>query len=178
MLAAGIVHQGTGPHSLNPGWMFLWIGVTANLPDGDLLFGFFSGNPNLYHHQWTHSLFFALAMGAAAGGIFHVLRPGLGLRMGLLTGAAIVSHVILDYFTYDSSPPYGLQMFWPFSAEYFISPVTVFPDVHKAGDSGRFLSSLFCQHNARTVAVEILFLGPVFVTAWFIRRVRQKRRLK
>ncbi|HHS14095.1 MAG TPA: metal-dependent hydrolase [bacterium] len=176
MLAAGTVYQGTGPHSLNPVWMLAWIGVMANLPDGDLLFGFFSGNPNLYHHQWTHSLFFGLVMGVSAGLIFYLIRSDSSLRMGLLTGGAIISHIILDYFTCDSSPPYGLQIFWPFSKAYFISPVILFPDVHKASDSGRFLSSLFCLHNARTVAAEFLFLGPVFVAAWIIRRARQKRR--
>jgi hypothetical protein len=39
-------------------WLFVFILLCANVPDVDFLFGFAAGNPNLYHHMWTHSLAF------------------------------------------------------------------------------------------------------------------------
>jgi inner membrane protein len=77
----------------------------------------------------------------------------------------LISHLALDCFTHDQAPPYGLQVFWPFSDRYVLSPFTPFLDVNKGADNGTFLLRLFSLHNVKTVFVEILILGPVALWA-------------
>ena len=77
--------------------------VAANLPDIDLLFGAVKGNPNLYHHQWTHSVFFCMAAALVlmmAMKRFSALDHG---RLALLLAGILLSHLLLDWLTKDTS---------------------------------------------------------------------------
>jgi len=155
-----------------------WINIIvvllfSNLPDVDLLFGYVVGNPNQYHHLWTHSLAFVLGVGSLFGlGYWVFMRRG-GLRVGCIVSCVVLSHIVLDFFTKDTSFPYGIQLFWPMSQKFFISPITIFRDVSKASSSGAFLGSLFCWHNLWTVLVELVLLGPPLV--WILLRYRVRK---
>jgi len=148
--------------------------VVANLPDIDYLFGFFKGNPNLYHHGWTHSFVFVLVMGFVVYGICYFFIRDSALAVGLIVAGILFTHLILDYFTLDTSPPFGLQLFWPFSTSYFISSATLFGDVHKSATSVTFIQSLFVWHNLKTVLLEIVILVPVLIVFRLIRKRRNR----
>jgi inner membrane protein len=140
------------------------------LPDVDFLFGWFSGSPNRFHHQFTHSLFFVIVAGVLiALALAGRNRVQFRLFSVLFIGAG-VSHIILDLLAVDTTAPFGVPLFWPFSHEFFISPVRIFFDVRRAMDSRQFFSSMLSWHNLKTMMLEIVFLAP-----WLIWRYRRRK---
>ena len=91
---------------------------------------------------------------------FVVRRFGVDLPSAILMGAAWASHVVLDYFGLDTSPPVGEMALWPFSAAFFASPVSVFYDVPRS------FSGEAMRHNALAVAIELVILGPLVWLCW------------
>jgi membrane-bound metal-dependent hydrolase YbcI (DUF457 family) len=130
------------------------LSLVAMSPDLDLLWG--------AHHMATHSLAAIAVAGAAAYGA-GVWTGGTNLAAAV--AAAYGSHILLDLLGADSTPPIGVTLFWPFSREYFIAPVTPFPAI-----SRRYWLPGFWQHNLGAVAFELIVLGPIAAAAWFIRR--------
>ena len=135
----------------------------ALLPDVDFLFGFLLGDPNRYHHFFTHSLLFVVLSGLLGGFVYAKLRPGRILFFSAIFVSSGISHVILDLLAMDKRAPFGCPVFWPFSKKYFISPVLLFSDVSRVSDSRLFLQSLFNLHNLATVGVELLVLVPILI---------------
>jgi len=58
--------------------------LVASLPDVDFIFGYLSGDPNRYHHFWTHSLVFAGLFGIIAGAGIAGLFRRFSFRFGFL----------------------------------------------------------------------------------------------
>ena len=154
---------------------YLWVVaiLLANLPDIDYLFGYVVGNPNKYHHLWTHSLTFAVGVGVISDFLYWIIVRKESFRFGCIAFFLVFSHLVLDFFTKDTMYPYGMRLFWPFSQKFFISPMTLFLDVNKASSSHTFIRSLFCWHNFWTVLVEVIILGPPFVWLWLRKRERR-----
>jgi membrane-bound metal-dependent hydrolase YbcI (DUF457 family) len=146
----------------------------TSLPDIDLIFGYCTGDPNRYHHCWTHSIGFAILVGLilAAGSRFAI--KGYSLYFGFAGFILILSHILLDFFTKDTSIPFGMQVLWPINQSFYLSSCTIFREVTKASSSPMFLRSLFCWHNLMTVLMEMILLGPVLVISW--TGFRMKRR--
>jgi len=153
----------------------LGIIILASFPDIDFIFGFLSGDPNRYHHFWMHSLAFAVLFGVIFGVGSGWLFRRFSFRFGFLGFFIIFSHILLDFFTKDTSSPMGMQLLWPFSDSFYLSSVSLFQDVHKASSSSEFLKSLFVWHNLWTVLIELAILGPVFLISWL--RYSKKREL-
>jgi membrane-bound metal-dependent hydrolase YbcI (DUF457 family) len=132
----------------------LFLSFVAMSPDLDLLWG--------AHHKATHSL----AAIAVAGALAYAAGLWTGkTNLAVPVAAAYASHILLDILGADSTPPIGVTLFWPFSAEYIIAPVTPFPAI-----SRRYWLPGFWPHNLRAVAFELMVLGPMAAAAWFIRR--------
>jgi len=152
-----------------------WINVSifaalANLPDIDYLPGFLLGQPNRFHHLWTHSLGFALLAGLLGGFIFRRQRRNLiqaekpaqqfGLYF-LMISAAVFSHCVLDLFTEDSSPPYGMLLLWPFDQGFYDVTWNLFPSTHKSNESATFFASLLNWYNAKIAIREFLIMASI-----------------
>jgi inner membrane protein len=167
-LVAG--RRGTGPLIRHPrvagrrwwqgrivrqGALFAALGMLA---DVDFLFG--------THNTYTHSIGAALIVGLAAG----VLASGRRLSGGLTAGAAYGSHLLLDWLGDDRSPPIGIMALWPFSGDFYQSPVPIF-----MGISRRYWRDDFLTHNALAVVREIATLGPVLVLVWWTRLRRPSK---
>ena len=148
--------------------------IFSNLPDIDLLFGFTAGSPNRYHHMWTHSILFCVAAGLLSGFILTRFSVLNGLTTGLMLSAVLLSHLALDMFTRDSSFPYGMQLFWPFSGRYYIGKWTPLPDVYKTSVNASFFRAVFSMHNLKTAGIEALVFTPFLVLA-LIRPKKRKR---
>jgi len=73
---------------------------------------------SLYHHQVTHSITFIFILSLVA---YFTGR----LRLGVITFWCLLLHNLVDYFTFDNIPPRGIMFLYPFSKEYFISPITL-----------------------------------------------------
>ena len=95
--------------------------VAAMLPDLDVI-GFKLGiayHDGLGHRGATHSILFALAMGALAALAHRWLRSG-AWRSALFVGLATVSHPLLDACTNGGL---GVALLWPFSEHRWFFPV-------------------------------------------------------
>ena len=172
VLAGAVVYRGGSGKRIHPPWFFFFILLCANIPDVDFLFGFVTGNPNLYHHAWTHSLTFCAGAGVLAALGSRLFSGNQPLRMGLLTSGAVLSHLVLDYFTVDQNPPFGIKLFWPFTGNYYISSVPVFQDVYRVSTNSGFFESLICRHNGVTLLIEIAIIGSLFVLVVLFTRKR------
>jgi inner membrane protein len=100
--------------------------VAANLPDVDFLGILLRPLGIALAHQGpTHSIAFA-----AAGALVLALAVRGGVRPLRAWGwlfAAGAAHLLLDYVSFDDSPPIGLPLLWPLSGAYLHAPVTLFP---------------------------------------------------
>ena len=156
--------------------LLLLIMVAANLPDLDYLPGLLVGRPNVFHHGPTHSVAAAVLVGLAAGVYLHLFNAKPFWRMAGLFAGAYASHLVLDYFTVDTSAPFGEMLFWPFSKAYFMSPVTVFRDIHKGGTNAAFFANVFQLHNLITGLSELAVWTPVVFLARWVRRRGSKKK--
>jgi membrane-bound metal-dependent hydrolase YbcI (DUF457 family) len=141
--------------------------LAAVAADFDFLPGLMLGHLSHFHHQQSHSIMFALFAALLA---MLFAKEGRS-RWAVLVGLAYASHLALDLLTFDDSPPHGIPIFWPWSAEVFQSPVTLFPNVPWGG--GFVLSA----HNVNLLVRELGFLGPLFLGAFLYAR-RQRRVLQ
>ena len=145
--------------------------IFANLADIDYLFGFIHGQPNLYHHQFTHSIAFAVIIAGVFAGLERVDLKNRFWASFLILFAAYGSHVLIDYFTLDTTPPYGEQLFWPFDKNYYISKFSIFRDIHKGDTTGDFLRNLFSTYNWITGLTEIGIFVSIGFVVQFIRKL-------
>ncbi len=139
--------------------------VAASFADIDFGIGFLLGQN--VHHYFTHSVGFTLVF---AGTVYLLARAYARKRPAfdaLVLGAAYLSHLLLDMLSKDTAPPYGIQLFWPLSREFYISPILVFDDIWR-GTLGKLLG----LHNWLAVAREVLIVGPPAALAflWWKRR--------
>ena len=130
------------------------------LPDIDLLFGAHSGP--------THSVGAAVIVAAIAWA-----ATGFRARPAVVAAvfAAYGSHIFLDWLGDDTSAPLGVMALWPFSREYFMTPVPLMPAITR-----RYWLPGFWTHNLRAITFELLVLGPLLVVAWWGRRDRHRGR--
>jgi inner membrane protein len=133
------------------GWSAL-----ALLPDADVV-GFSLGvrySAPWGHRGATHSLVFALAMGAVVG-LLALLARRPALRTGLLAAAVVASHGLLDALTDGGL---GAALLWPFSDERFFAPITPLPVAPIGID---FLS----PKGIRVATTELAFFAPLLIYA-------------
>ena len=127
------------------------------LPDADLLFR--------VHRTMSHSVgILLLVTGIAAAVTGWVARRPVA-RVALMCGGAYATHLLLDWLGADSSPPYGLQVFWPFSGIWLASGWDVFRDLTRR----QVLTAASMRVNLLAVAQELAILGPVLVALWLVR---------
>jgi hypothetical protein len=124
--------------------------IAANLPDIDVV-GLALADPAAGFHQGgTHSAVFVL--GAALG--LALLARGtapLAQAWGWLAAAGL-AHLGLDLVNYDSLPPIGLPLAWPFSEARWHSSVTLFPGTDR--------DHPVSVRNLRELAAELAWLLP------------------
>ncbi len=136
--------------------------VMANLPDFDVIPGFFAGDINLYHHDYTHTLVFAFAVFLC---VLAVSRRN-SLKWASMSLVLVLSHFAIDYITIDRSPPIGLPLLWPFSDIRFKWEFAFLPVVARAET---FLS-LLNRQNIRTAAVEAAVFLPFTIISYYLYR--------
>lgn len=146
--------------------------LLANLPDIDFLPGIVMGQPTLFHRQATHSLTLAILVGLVG----YWLAPRLRLRRAtavLWTAGLYMSHILLDMLVADKTPPGGVQVLWPLSQNYWISPFTPFPGLDSLDSNASLLRSLVSGQCLFVVLCEAALLAPWVLGA--IAWVRDRR---
>jgi membrane-bound metal-dependent hydrolase YbcI (DUF457 family) len=143
----------------SPGGLVVLFAAAACVPDLDLLVG--------AHNGATHSL------GAAAlAGLVAFMLTGR-TRLALVVAVVYGSHVVLDWFNRDTSPPLGVMALWPFSRDHFIAPWPVLPPI-----SRRYWLPGFWTHTALVAVFElVVFGGLAGIAAWrHLSKERSPRR--
>ena len=139
----------------------------ANLANLDVLPGLLLGDPRIFHHRGTHSLIAAAIVSLLMYAIAS--RAKLVVRVWTIwAGSLYLSHVILDLLVSDPIPPFGVQLFWPFSRSYFISPATPFPRFDYFDPTIGIVPSILTAHNGGTILVEMLLFAPFLGLSWYI----------
>lgn len=141
--------------------------IAALATDLDFIPGLIIGNANRYHHGITHSIGASLIAAFAFSLMFRLNRD-YGERFVIFL-SLFLSHISLDYFSLDTSFPYGVPLFWPLSERYFISDVPLFIDIQRGS-----INLLFSYHNWMAALRETLILGS-FAAILFIYRYRKGR---
>lgn len=111
-----------------------------------------------WHHGFTHSVLFALVVGAGASWVFGVRR----WRGALVCIVAVLSHPVLDYLTTYSR---GLLLWWPVTDQRFKLGDEAWSYYRFAGDSQGWRAIV------KVSAIELLVFGPIFaISVWCSRR--------
>ena len=148
--------------------------LTANLADFDMLPGLMVGDPGAFHRQWTHSLTAAILTGLVFGQLTRYLELPKG-RWGIWAAGLYAGHVLLDMLVADVRPPAGVQLLWPFSMGYYISPITVFASFNYFDPNLGFVRALLSVQNLFAVLREIALIVPfVGVSAYLRGRARDR----
>ena len=143
-------------------------GVVAALPDLDLLY-------MPMHRRATHSIPVAILFTIIAVGVTAWVtrrrsadrRFAASVWIALALGAAWASHMLLDWMGMDTNPPQGIQMWWPFSDEWFMSGWDLFPRTERRDPLGARAMLI----NLRAAVQETAMMGAVVVA---IRWARQR----
>jgi membrane-bound metal-dependent hydrolase YbcI (DUF457 family) len=126
------------------------------------------------HRTVTHSITAVAAVAivaiAVTGKVNRVGVRGshgsdIAWRIVLACTAAYASHLLLDWLGTDPTPPFGLQLLWPFSDRWFISNLDLFRGTARI----RLFSAASIRINALAILQEVAILGPIALAAWLIR---------
>jgi inner membrane protein len=148
--------------------------LISNLPDLDLAPRLLFSDISSLHRQWTHSLVAALGFGLVMGVLGRWWKRD-GIFYGIWGGAVYLSHIVLDMLLDDPSPPHGVQLFWPFSDSYFMSPYTPFTSFSYSNSGIGFFMMFFLPHNLATMARELILMVPwvglaAYIGQWVWRK--------
>lgn len=150
--------------SLRELWGFIPFFIATLAADLDFIPGLIIGEPNIYHHGVTHSIFTSIFFAFIFSLIFSLNR--VFRDRFLIFSSLFLSHILLDYFSLDTGFPYGIPLFWPFSNKYFYPDMPVFLDIQRESVG----NLLFSYHNWLAVLRELLILGPVAVLSLIYNR--------
>jgi len=169
---AGLIAYQIAPEidGMARGQVIAWYILAANAPDLDFLPGLMVGDPNRFHHGFSHSSGLALLFAIAVSLLLRLRQREWRWKQFLVFFGLYLSHLVLDYLGEDHSPPYGVPLFWPASQAYYMSPTPLFPDIHRSNATAGFFPSLFSAHNLWSVSVECLVLAPLLLLAYALTK--------
>jgi membrane-bound metal-dependent hydrolase YbcI (DUF457 family) len=126
------------------------------------------------HHYFTHSLGFTLLFAGAVYALARWTGSPRPRKLSLVLGLSYLTHLLLDMLSKDTSAPYGVELFWPLSDRFVISPVLLFDDIWRGT-----LAKLLGPHNWLAVAREFALVGPlVALVVWWKGKSRGRRQLE
>jgi len=149
------------------GWLLTGSVFIANLPDLDFLPGLLLGDLRTFHHQASHSLTAVVIVSLLITGLARSWKLN-GVAWGIWGGGLYLSHIVLDLLVNDPSPPFGVQLLWPFSETYFISPLTPFASFDYFSTTIGILASLLSVHNLNTIIRETILMAPLLGLACLV----------
>lgn len=137
----------------------------ANAPDLDFIPGIFIGDANRFHHGISHTLGFSILFALGMYVISRFKRKKDFIIFFLL----YFGHVLIDFLTADTTAPFGVMLFWPFTKRYFIFFHSLFLDIHHFT-----LSELFDLHNIKAMAWEMIIFFPIIISLIVISKIKKK----
>lgn len=136
--------------------------ILGTCPDVDYLINWVRVFGPGWHHGFTHSVLFALVVGAGASWVFGVR----GWRGALVCIGAALSHPLLDYLTTYSR---GLLLWWPVTDQRFKLGNEAWSYYRFAGDSQGWIAIV------KMGVIELLVFGTAFAIS--VRCSRRRYRV-
>lgn len=134
----------------------------ANAADLDFIPGIFIGDANRFHHGISHTLGFSLLFAF----IMYMIPRFRTKKDFAIFFSLYFGHIVIDFLTGDSSTPFGVMLFWPFTQKYYISSFSLFSGIHHL-----FLSDLFDLHNIKAIAWEAVVFLFIIALLTFVRKI-------
>lgn len=177
-LAGYLVYRSLlGSNKKDSSMLLLLCACLAISPDLDFLPGIFYGQPALYHQGVSHSLGFAVTVGLISTVAYKKYAKDAGSLLGKwsLFSLAYASHLLLDLFGPDKSPPYGIPLFWPLTDDSYLSPVQILWGVHHAKSTStsttEWVNSILNLHNVGAIGIELAVVLPwILIVIYFQRQ--------
>jgi membrane-bound metal-dependent hydrolase YbcI (DUF457 family) len=142
-------------------WRSLLVGaLLAISPDFDFFFVWILGFGAAWHRSFTHSIFFALAVGVLTAGVAGSLR----IRECLVYASTVISHIVLDFLTTRTMA--GVEILWPFCACRFKLGLFNYIDV----DLNAHSPYDFALGLLKISLIELLVLAPIFTLIIFLKK--------
>ncbi len=144
----------------------------ANAADLDFIPGILSGNPDLFHHGFTHSFTMAAVVGLVFASVAKIWKKRAFLRHFLVSFFAYSSHVVLD-FLLDRS---ALPVFWPLTQGKLVSMITSFQleKIHLRGFDDFVCDRFFSLSCLKRSATEIMIIGLAALTFFIYTELKKK----
>ena len=139
--------------------------LAGNAADFDFVPGILIGEPGLFHHGPTHSLFAAAVFGALAAPFARWIGFGSARRCAAVMALAYASHVILDMMATDDLWPSAVPLFWPISNEMINLPLGLFVAIRLDPAADGFVQGLLSAHNANALLWEFVIVISALVLA-------------
>src|SRR5262249_11712028 len=113
LTGASVVAAFRAQGSFKRDWKFLLLGAFLGvMPDFDYALNLARVGSGSWHHDFTHSIFFAFL----AGVLTAALIDHFTFRDAMVYFLAMLSHPLLDFLFTESR---GVELLWPFSNEFF-----------------------------------------------------------
>lgn len=165
LLSAGVfaLYKNDVPVRQDKWWiaLFIFIGL---FPDIDFITVPFTGFGS--HRGFTHSFAFAFAVTAFIYLIIRIWKQDAPIRLWPFFLLTMSLHPVCDYFTYDYLVERGgVKLFFPFSNEYYQSPVPIFMGIEL-----RYLRTIFSTHTLLAVLYETVLSGMVLTAVLYLKR--------
>lgn len=136
--------------------------VAANAPDLDFVPGLLVGDVLRFHHGASHSLLGAALVALASGVLARSLGYGSPMRLGLLLGLALSTHLLLDMLSSFSDERHGVALAWPWLTERVASPIPIFIGIRLDTTASNPLRGLLQLHNLLAVLWEVLVVCAIW----------------
>lgn len=136
----------------------LFFMLLAVLADLDFIPQLLTGEK--YHRGFSHSIFFTVCMGAVLAIISKMLSIKDSKSVFFLVVAVYGSHLLLDFFSEGGA---GIQLLWPFSKEYYASPMALFPGVHHSRGVLDISHFVF-------IGFELCYSALIMIILWFFKK--------
>lgn len=142
--------------------------LAANAADMDFSPGLLVGDVAAFHHRESHSLGFSVLFALIVGLWVRYAQKKKDFKKPLIISFFLyLTHIVIDFFTFDKNLPYGSKLFWPFSNKYFISPAPIFYEVLREN-----FSVLFGRHNLIGMAIELGIFLPIIFLVYFLKKIK------
>ncbi len=124
----------------------------------------------IYHRGLTHSIFFPLAFSIITSFVISYWGKYSYRQIFLLTAIVYGSHLLLDFFTAGGR---GMQLFFPVTDRFFMSPIPIFPGVHHS-------RGLWHYSHLSPLSFELTYSALLFAGFFYWRKspYRQRKKLK
>ena len=142
-------------------WRLLCLGgVLAVCPDFDYLLNWLSVGRGGWHHGFTHSILFAMFVGA----ITAFLSRWRSVRGFIVFSAVTVSHTLLDYVITESR---GVALWWPFTDQRY--KLRIPNPIDYTWSTASLWEATF--DVLRICLVELIIFAPLLLLVILLRRL-------